>query len=172
MAATGVVELLPVDFVRMRARRVVFTEHQLGAMSDTTFSPLGNHLTSLILGACAIKSLPARLLVDLTQLTALHLWSNHVRVIPSNFFVASAELRELSMWGNRLQAVHNRTFLGLPRLRLLDLDRNRISTPQRGSSDADTRWQYRSKLSSSSSSSVANASSARTVASLSSDRDQ
>jgi len=110
--------------------------------------------------------------LDLTQLTALHLWSNHVRVIPSNFFVASAELRELSMWGNRLQAVHNRTFLGLPRLRLLDLDRNRISTPQRGSSDADTRWQYRSKLSSSSSSSVANASSARTVASLSSDRDQ
>jgi len=85
MAATGVVELLPVDFVRMRARRVVFTEHQLGALSDTTFSPLGNHLTSLILGACAIKSLPARLLVDLTQLIRHDQWRNPEFGAPSTY---------------------------------------------------------------------------------------
>jgi len=137
MAGTAVPKLLPVDIQGVRGiRRVVFTENQLSddddALSDDTFSTLGGHLRSLVLGACALRSLPPQLLIHLTQLTVLHLWSNRIEEIPNNFFVANSELRELSLWGNRLNVIHNRTFFGLHRLRLLDLDRNRITVVERG----------------------------------------
>jgi len=77
MAATGVGKLLPVDFLGVRGvRRVVFTENHLsddGALSEEAFSTLGGHLTSLVLGACALRTLPPRLLIHLTQLNVLHL---------------------------------------------------------------------------------------------------
>ena len=128
MAGTDVAKLLPGDFLGLRVRRVVLIENQLsdGGLSESPFSTLAYHLTSLILGACAIRTLPPRLLVDLTELTVLHLWSNRIEAIPNNFFVANSQLRELSLWGNRLQTIHNRTFYGLLRLRVLDLDRNRL----------------------------------------------
>ena len=134
MAGTSVGKLLPDDFYGLRVRRVVLTENQLSddGLSESAFSTLANHLTSLIIGACAIRTLPPRLLVDLTRLTVLQLWSNHIEVIPDNFFVANSELRELSLWGNRLRTIHNRTLFGLFRLRMLDLDHNLITGVERG----------------------------------------
>ena len=132
MAGANVQNLRPDDFQRLRVRRVVLTGNQLsGELSDYVFSSLGIHLTSLMLGACAIRTLPPRLLVDLAQLKVLHLWSNHIDVIPNNFFISNSALRELSLWGNRLQTIQNRTFFGLLRLKVLDLERNRISSLER-----------------------------------------
>ena len=133
MAGANVRNLHPDDFLELRVRRVVLNGNQLGdGLTDYVFSSLGNHLTSLMLGACAIRKLPQRLLVDLTQLEVLHLWNNHIDVIPDSFFVANSELRELSLWGNRLMTIRNRTFSSLVQLRLLDLERNRITTLEHG----------------------------------------
>jgi len=133
LAGANVGKLLPDYFLGLRVRRVVLTGNQLSdGLGDTVFSSLGHHLTSLMLGACAIRTLPPRLLRDLPHLKVLHLWSNVIDVIPDSFFVANSKLRELSFWGNRLQGVHNRTFFGLDRLQILDLDRNRISAIERG----------------------------------------
>jgi len=132
MAGANVRELQQEDFLELRMRRLVLTENQLGGgLSEYAFSSLGVHLTSLMLGACAIRTLPARLIVDLSQLQVLHLWSNRIENIPDNFFMSNSALYELSLWGNRLQTLQNRTFYGLVRLRILDLDRNRINTLER-----------------------------------------
>jgi len=129
MVDANVRKLLPVDFLGLRVQRVVLTGNQLSdGLSDYVFSNLGNHLTSLMLGACAIRTLPPRLLVDLIQLEVLHLWSNHIEFLPNSFFIGNSELRELSLWGNRLQTIRNHTFHGLFQLRSLDLDRNQITT--------------------------------------------
>jgi len=133
MAGANVRRLTSDDFLKLRMRRLVLTGNQLGGgLSEYAFSSLGVHLTSLMLGACAIRTLPARLMVDLPQLRVVHLWSNHIENIPDNFFMSNSALHELSLWGNRLQTIQNRTFFGLVRLRILDLDRNRISTLERG----------------------------------------
>ena len=132
MAGANVHKLHPDEFLTLRVRRVVLTGNRIGEdLSNYVFSSLGIHLTSLMLGACAIRTLPPRLLVDLAQLKVLHLWSNQIDYIPNDFFISNAALHELSLWGNRLQTIQNRTFRGLHRLRVLDLDRNRISTLER-----------------------------------------
>lgn len=133
MAGGNVEQLLPGDFLGLRVRRIVLTGNPINdRLSDAVFSTLGAHLTSLMLGACALRMLPPRLLTELTQLRVLHLWSNHVDFVPDSFFVATSELRELSLWGNHLQTISNRTFFGLRRLQILDLDRNGISVLERG----------------------------------------
>ena len=133
MAGANVRKLLPDDFVGLRVRRIVLNGNRLGdALNETVFVGVGNHLRSLMLGACAIRTLPPRLLAYLIQLEVLHLWSNHIEVIPEGFFVANSELNELLLWGNNIETINNRTFYGLRRLRLLDLDRNRLSAVERG----------------------------------------
>ena len=133
MAGADVRRLQPDDFLGLQVRRVVLTgNHLKDALSDDVFSRLGNHLTSLMLGACAIRTLPSRLVLDLVHLKVLHLWNNHISVVPNSFFVANSELRELSLWGNRLHTIHNSTLFGLVQLRVLDLDRNRITTLEHG----------------------------------------
>ena len=132
MAGANIQKLHPDDFLALRVRRLVLTGNRLSkSLSNYVFSSLGIHLTSLMLGACAIRALPPRLLVDLAQLKVLHLWGNQIENIPDDFFISNAALHELSLWGNRLQTIQNRTFHSLHRLRVLDLDGNRINVLER-----------------------------------------
>ena len=85
-------------------------------------------LTTLYLYNNRLRSLPANIFDNLTELTTLQLYGNRLRSLPANVFDNLTKLEELDLYENHLRSLPANVFDNLTKLKYLDLNRNRLSS--------------------------------------------